>query len=57
MVDQGPEDIFVWFKNMPATLYMSFMKWAASLKLNIRNADLAFSVLVCFGFETPNKLI
>ena len=35
---------------------MSFMKSAASLKSKIRNANSAFSVLVCFGFEPPNKL-
>ena len=35
---------------------MSFMKSAASLKSKIRKANSAFSVLVCLGFEPPNKL-
>ena len=57
MLDQGPEDIFdisILFENMPAS--RSFMTLAASLKLKKRNANAAFSVLVCFGFEPPNKL-
>ena len=55
MLDQGPEDIFVRFKSMPVSLSRSFMTSAASLISN-RNADPDFSILVCFGFESPNKL-
>ena len=54
MLDQGPEDIFVLFaENILVSISMSFMTSAASLKSNIRNADAAFNVLVCFGLDPP----
>ena len=56
MLDQGPENIFVFVDNIYACFSMSFMTSAASLRSNIRNVEAVFSFSVCFGFEPPNKL-
>ena len=51
MLDQGSEDIFVLFKNS-LPLYV-FHDIGGFFEIEFRNADAAFSVLVCFGFEPP----